>query len=221
MQAHRLQIVLECACESGVASVGQKDGAAVGGEERPRFRAGRHVRHARELALQFRGIHLAHVGDGPFANMGKLLRSHRYLAFVVGHVSLLFRWPLMEPTHSRASGSGKGSSLHSFTEMSIRRTSRSGSGRSRSIAKRPFLNSAPSTRMPSASTNTRWDCREAIPRCRYSRSVSSFCRPRTINWFSSMRTSRYCSAKPATANVIRNRSPRPSLLRMRSILYGG
>ena len=52
----------------------------------------------------------------------------------------------------------------SFTEMFIFRTSLSGSGRSRSIARSPLRELAPCDRMPSASTKHRWNCRAAMPR---------------------------------------------------------
>ena len=50
--------------------------------------------------------------------------------------------------------------------MSILRTIRSGSGRARSIDRRPLDRSAPRTSMPSARRNARWNWRAAMPRCR-------------------------------------------------------
>ncbi len=61
----------------------------------------------------------------------------------------------------------------SRARMSIRRTTRSGSGRTRSMERRPFERSAPSTSIPSAKRKTRWNWRAAMPRWRKWRSRSS------------------------------------------------
>ena len=67
---------------------------------------------------------------------------------------------------------------HSWSVIAIVLTTRSGSGRARSIDSNPFFKSAPNTSMPSASTKVRWNWRAAMPRWRYCRALSSCCRPR-------------------------------------------
>ena len=48
-------------------------------------------------------------------------------------------------------------------------TRTSGCGRARSMCSSPLSSHAPFTSIPSASTNARWNCRAAMPRCRKTR----------------------------------------------------
>src|SRR5438105_3243691 len=197
VHAHRVELVASRQGNGCVAAIRDYDRRAVGGVQREQRRAGLELRRLREQALHVLQADRLDVGNLAAAEARKgFRRDGGQLVLFVGH------WPSTPFWSSPVL-------RQSCCLMAIVFTTRSGSGRARSIDSSPFLRSAPSTSMPSASTKVRWNCRAAMPRCRYCRALSSCWRPRMTSWLSSMLTSSWSRVKPATASVMRNRSGWP------------
>ena len=135
----------------------------------------------RKQPLDVLGTDRLHIGDRAVAEMGEFVRRQAAdscpFALVIFHT---FPAALQDPPSTRTQ-------RQSRAEILIFFTMRSGCGRTRSMESKPWARSAPRTCMPSASRKLRWNCRAAMPRCRYSRVLSSCWRPRMASWLSSMR----------------------------------
>src|SRR5208283_1180645 len=200
--AHRLELLAHGVGDGGLAAVGEHDRRAVCRVQREQLQPGLDVRHLRKQRVDVLRADRLHIGDLPVAEVSQ--RFGGYFDLCHGSTAR-FRWhgPLAPVPITRWSPFRF---PYSDSVMAIDLTTRSGCGRTRSINNNPFFKSALSTSMPSASTKLRWNCRAAMPRCRYWRLLSSCCRPRMTNWLSSSVTSSCSRVKPATASVIRSRS---------------
>src|ERR1700722_9629559 len=219
VQTHRLKLVFPRVGDRRVLGIGQHDRRPICAEQRKQGQSRTHLRGLREEAGDvFRGNRL-HVSQRPIAILSELLRRqvwrHGRNCFA-GFGSHCFT-----PHSAAASGPPFGRILQSRATICIFRTIRSGCGRTRSTHSSPCSSSALLTCIPSAKRNPRWNCRAAMPRCRYSRVFSSCCRPRIVSWLSSTVTSIWSCEKPATASVMRNFSGSLPTAAIRSILYGG
>src|SRR5690606_3117244 len=96
--------------------------------QRPQFQTRSDFAQSGEAPAQIVAGHLAQIGYGAFAKQGKLAFCHGGNFLGPGHFSLLFARMPLGPSRIRAIGKDQ-----SFTDMFIFRTSRSASGRSRSI----------------------------------------------------------------------------------------
>src|SRR5215469_4830760 len=202
MHADGLELVAPRVRNCGFFRVGQHDGRAIGGMQGKKLQARRDLRRLREQVRHVLGTDLLHIGDVAFAKLSQRLQGNagfrRNKTFTHGSRLL-----------PNSSGRVRHSFHYSCSLIAIVLTIRSGSGRARSIDNSPFLKSAPSTCIPSASTNVRWKWRAAMPRWMYCRAFSSCWRPRITSWFSSMVTSSWSRVNPATASVIRSFSGWP------------
>ena len=117
--------------------------------------------------------------------------GHDWSVIVYRHVSLLFAGRRHGPTRQRAVWFRRASSDQSFTEMFIFRTSRSGSGRSRSIDEQPVLQLRRGHPHAVGEHEGALELPGGDAAVDDSRApLSSRWRPRTTSWFSSIVTSR-------------------------------
>src|SRR5215213_3731079 len=217
VHAHRLELLAPGVRDRSLAAVGQHDRRAVGCVQREQLHAGLKLRRLREHGRHVLGADGLDVSNLAAAKQRQSLRrDFADSDFVGGHgvVLVVSHGPrLLSICDCRVLVASQ-----SLSAMLMVFTTRSGSGRARSIDNSPFFRSAPSTSMPSASTKVRWNWRAAMPRWRYCRDLSSTCRPRMSSWLSSTVTSSWSRVKPATASVIRSRSGCPFSRGTRSML---
>src|SRR5580704_2268112 len=159
MHAQGLQLVAPGIGDRGLARVGHHDRRAVRGMERKQLQPRSDLRRLRKDGRNVLGTDRLDIGDLAVAEMRKCLR--REMGWTHDRV-VIHDTPLLDmPTRSSWARFH-----HSCSVIAIVLTTRSGSGRTRSMDSNPFLRSAPNTSIPSARTKVRWNWRAAIPRWR-------------------------------------------------------
>src|SRR5262249_3011228 len=151
VHAHHLQLVAPRVGDRGLARVGQHDRGAVGGMKREQLGARCDFGRLRKQHGDLLGADRLDVG-----NLAVTELRERFGRDVDGGpmVGCRLHGPRLLSYYNRVESCAV-QSLRSTMEIVL--TTRSGSGRTRSIANSPFFRSAASTSIPSASTNVRWN----------------------------------------------------------------